>query len=120
MGDACPYGHVICAIPDTFMVMALICEIGIVGSTGAVASTVAIPTKPLHCARPLASTVGDPEDMELDDIVIGMGIAGNGLPMLHITGGEATVIGAMLNVAVAMNWTCPPGNFCASAEAGVT
>ena len=47
--------------------------------------------------------VGVMDDVDIfPDIIIGVGV-GNGLPMLHITCGEATVIGAILNVAVAMN-----------------
>lgn len=53
---------------------------------------------------------------------IGMGVGDmtGGFPTLQSTGGDITVIGAMLNVPVAMNWTCPLAKFCASAAEGVT
>lgn len=95
------YGHVSCAIPETTIVLAVICDIGIFGSTGAVACTETIPMKPLHCATPLGVMVGTEDDMLL---LIGMGvIVGNGFPMLHNTGGEVAVMGAMLKDAVAVN-----------------
>ncbi len=58
---------------------------------------VAIPTKPLHRATPLASTLGCPVDMATG------GCGKNGFPMLQRTIGDITVIGAILNPPVAMN-----------------
>lgn len=85
---------------------------------------VTFPTKPLHSAKPLAFTLGVAGAPESDgfgpeDMGIGIGVA-IGLPMLHTTGGDVTVIGAMLKVPVAVNWTIPPAKLWASAEAGVT
>ena len=90
----CSYGQVICAVPLTVAVIEVICRIGISGSVGAVASTITLPTKPLHCARPLAST-----------LAAGMLTGGepNGLPMLHSTGGDITVTGDIVNVPMAVN-----------------
>ena len=113
------YGQIKWAMPETFAVMAVICETAMLGSAGAVATTLAIPTKPLHCARPLPSTLGCPLIIVVD-MPIGMGCVPNGLPMLQRTVGDMTVMGAMLNVPVAINCTWPLGNFCASAEDGVT
>jgi hypothetical protein len=59
-------------------------------------------------------------DIELMDIpIIGGGIEDD-VPMLHSTWGDFTVVGGMLKVAVAVNWTFPPGEFWASALDGVT
>src|SRR5215471_4142103 len=98
-------------MPLTVTVIEVICRSGISGSVGAVASMIALPTKPLHCARPLTSMVAAG--------MVGGGEP-NGLPILHSTGVDITVIGAILNVPVAMNCTFPPGEAWASAEAGVT
>lgn len=58
---------------------------------------VAIPANPLHCARPFASTLA------AGDIPADIGCAANGFPMLQRTGGDITVIGAILNVPIAVN-----------------
>jgi len=84
-------------MPETFRVIAVIEEIGALVSAGAVASIVAIPTKPLHCATPFPSMLGL-GDME----AIGIGFA-NGSPMLQRTAGDMTDIGAILNPPVATN-----------------
>lgn len=89
-----------CAIPETLIVLAVICDIGIFGSTGAVACTETIPMKPLHCATPLGVMVGGEDDMVLIGVVV---VGGNGFPMLHNTCGDVTVMGAMLKDAVAVN-----------------
>jgi hypothetical protein len=81
------------------------------GSAGAVASIVAIPMNPLHWARPLASMLGPRGEAAAIDILDGMGVVmgegvgvmNAGFPTLHSTGGDMTVIGAMLNVPVAVN-----------------
>ena len=81
-------------MPLTVLVIEVIPRSGISGSVGAVASTMTLPTKPLHCARPVES-------------MLAAGMVGggelNGLPMLHSTAGDITVIGAILNVPVAVN-----------------
>lgn len=87
-------------MPETFLVIAFICESAMLGSAGAVASTVTMPTKPLHCATPLPSILGAAADMV--DIPVGIGVA-NGLPILQCTAGDIIDIGAILNVALAMN-----------------
>ena len=96
-------------MPDTVLIIAFICVMGMLGSAGAVASMVVIPVNPLHCATPLASILG-PVDMATD-IGIGVGDMKDGLPTLQSTGGDVTVIGAMLKVPVAMNCTLAPGKF---------
>lgn len=107
------YGQFIFAIPVTFLVIWLICETGMLGSAGAVASIVTIPVNPLHWARPLASMLG-PVDWAADidmgvgmgmGVAVGIGVAdmNGGFPTLQSTGGDITVVGAMLNVAVAVN-----------------
>jgi hypothetical protein len=85
-------------MPETFLVIEFICETDMLGSAGAVASMVAIPTKPLHCATPLGPMLGCAVDMP-----VGIGAAENGSPILQRTMGEVTVMGAMVNVPVAMN-----------------
>jgi hypothetical protein len=75
--------------------------------------------KPLHCATPFVSMVGLADIALMDIPIIGGGIEDE-VPMLQSTGGDLTVIGAMLKVAVAVNGTFPPGKFCASALDGVT
>ena len=66
------------------------------GSIGAVASTVIIPMKPEHCARPFALMLTP----------IGAGCVENGLPNDHLTGIFAD-IGAMLKFPIAENCTIP-------------
>lgn len=97
-----PYGQINWAMPETFLVIAFICEIAMLGSAGAVASTVAMPTKPLHCATPLPSIVGVAAMVAMLDMPTGIGVA-NGLPMLQCTAGDIIDMGAILNVALAMN-----------------
>ncbi len=95
-------------MPVTFMVLIVIWEIGIFGSTGDVASTAIIPVNPEHWARPFASMLTP----------AGTGCVEKGLPKDQRTGGFA-VIGAMLKVPMAMNCTMPLV-FLASADAGET
>lgn len=103
------YGQVKWPRPDTVLIIAFICEMGMLGSAGAVASMVAIPVNPLHRAMPLASMLG-PVDMAMD-MGIGVGDMKGGLPTLQSTGVDVSVIGAMLKVPVAMNCTLAPGKF---------
>jgi hypothetical protein len=58
----------------------------------------------------------------IDMLDVGVAVADmkDGFPTLQRTGGDITVIGAMLNVAVAVNCTCPLAKFWASTAAGVT
>lgn len=65
-------------------------------SIGAVASTVIIPMKPEHCARPFALMLTP----------IGGGCVENGLPRDHRTGIFADM-GAMLKFPMAVNCTMP-------------
>ncbi len=93
-------------MPETVLIIEFICEMGTLGSAGAVASIVTIPINPLHCARPLAVMLGpgDAADVPMDiDMGVGVADMNDGFPTLQSTGGDITVIGAMLNVAVAMN-----------------
>ena len=55
IGAAFAQGQVSCAMPETFMVIVLICEMGMPGSMGAVAMIETIPLKPEQWARPFAS-----------------------------------------------------------------
>lgn len=93
----------------TTLIIEFICESGVLGFEGAVASMVTIPTKPLHCAMPVPLIVGMPEDdakiEDRIDIGIGVGDMNGGLPTLHITGMDMTLAGAILNIPVAMNCT---------------
>jgi hypothetical protein len=83
------------------------------GSAGAVASMVTSPVNPLHWAKPLASMLGplDAAAAAAADIDMGVGMGmgvgvadmNAGFPTLQRTGGDITVVGAMLNVAVAVN-----------------
>jgi hypothetical protein len=101
-----PYGQLNFAIPVTFLVIWLICEIAMLGSAGAVASMVTSPVNPLHCAKPLALMLGPGGGATAIDMLdVGAGVADmkDGFPTLQRTGGDITVIGAMLNVAVAVN-----------------
>lgn len=95
-------------MPVTFMLFILIWEIGMFGSIGAVASTVIIPIKPEHCARPLALMLTP----------IGGGCVENGLPRDHRTGTFADM-GDMLKFPMAMNCTIPLDAI-GSADIGVT
>jgi hypothetical protein len=105
------YGHVMFARPVITLIIEFICESGVLGFDGAVASMVAIPTKPLHCARPLPSMVGVPAaaaDAKIEECIdIGMGVGDmkGGFPTLHSTGMDMTLEGDMLNIPVAMNCT---------------
>ncbi len=72
-------------MPVTFMDIMFICDIGIMGSMGAVAEIVTVPVNVVHCAMPL----------ELMVTPAGTGAFANGIPMVHITCGMA-VMGAML------------------------
>jgi len=100
--------------------MDVICETDMFGSMGAVAWMVTVPTKPLHCAIPLALMVTpDAMGLIMEDDLEDIGIIGKGLPTVQSTCGVA-VIGSMLKWAVAVNCTALPGKFCAFAEAGVT
>jgi hypothetical protein len=102
-GQAGAYGHVICAIPETTLIIEFICDMGVLGSAGAVASIVTIPVNPLHCATPLAVMVGVLEgDIDID-MGMGVGDMKGGFPTLQSTGCDITGVGAMLNVAVAVN-----------------
>jgi hypothetical protein len=116
------YGHVRFARPVTTLIIEFICESGVFGFAGAVASIVAMPTKPLHCAMPLPLIVGMAAPDIDDDIDMGMGVddMNGGFPTLHITGIDMTLVGDMLNMPVAINCTCELGKVCASAAAGVT
>ena len=87
-------------MPETFLVIAFICEIPMLGSAGAVASMVTIPTKPLHRATALPSILA--AIFAMVDMPIGIGVA-KGLPILQCTAGDMIDMGAILNVAVAMN-----------------
>lgn len=97
------------ARPVTTLIIEFICESGVFGFEGAVASMVTMPTKPLHCANPVPLIVGLPEDdAKIDDridIGIGVGDINGGFPTLHITGMDMTLVGDMLNIPVAMNCT---------------
>lgn len=95
-------------MPVTFMLLILICESGMLGSMGAVASTVIIPMKPEHCARPFALMLTP----------IGAGCVENGLPRDHRTGTLADM-GAILKFPIAVNCTIPPEAI-GSAVMGVT
>src|ERR1051326_2845631 len=66
------------------------------GSMGAVASTVTVPMKPEHCARPLGLMLTP----------IGAGCVENGFPSDHRTATFAD-IGAMLKFPMAENCTIP-------------
>lgn len=83
-------------MPVTFMLFMLIWESGMFGSIGAVASTVIIPMKPEHCARPFVLMLTP----------IGAGCVENGLPSDHLTGTFADM-GAMLKFPMAVNCTMP-------------
>lgn len=83
-------------MPVTFMLFMLIWESGMLGSIGAVASTVIIPMKPEHCARPFAFMLTP----------IGAGCMENGLPSDHRTGTFADM-GDMLKFPMAVNCTIP-------------
>ena len=97
------------ARPVTTLIIEFIWESGVFGLEGAVASMVAIPTKPLHCARPAPLMVGLPEaEAKIDDrIDMGMGVGDmkDGFPTLHSTGMDMTLVGDMLNIPVAVNCT---------------
>lgn len=80
-------------MPATFDVIMVIFDSGILGSMGAVASIMMVPTKPEQCAIPLASTVTP----------AGTGAAVNAIPIDHIAGGDITFMGAMLYMPVAVN-----------------
>jgi hypothetical protein len=95
-------------MPETFMVIMVIFESGILGSMGAVASIMTIPVKPEHWARPFISTLTP----------AGTGCVENGFPTDHRTG-VAAVMGSMLKFPMAINCTMPP-EFFASAEVGDT
>ena len=95
-------------MPMMFMVFIVICDMGMLGSMGETASTVIIPMKPEHWARPLASML-TPD---------GTGCEENGFPRDHRTG-TFDVMGAMLKFPMAVNCTIPP-ELLASAEAGET
>jgi hypothetical protein len=100
------YGQLIFAMPVTFRVIWLICATVMLGSAGAVASIVTIPLNPLHWAKPLLSMLGpvaEATDVDMLDIGVGVAAMKAGFPILHRTGGDITVIGAMLNVPVAAN-----------------
>jgi hypothetical protein len=81
------------------------------GSAGAVASMVTSPVNPLHWAKPLASMLGPLDAAAAADIDMGVGMGmgvgvadmNPGFPTLQRTGGDITVVGDMLNVAVAVN-----------------
>lgn len=102
------HGHVSCAMPVAFMVLMVIFESGMFGSTGAVASIVTIPVKPEHRARPFMSTLTP----------AGTGCAENGFPIDHRTG-VAAIMGSILKFPMAVNCTIPPEAM-ASADMGVT
>ena len=95
-------------MPVTFMLFMLIWESGMLGSIGAVASTVIIPMKPEHWARPFALMLTP----------IGAGCEENGLPRDHRTGTFADM-GAMLKFPMAVNCTIPLEAI-GSADVGVT
>jgi hypothetical protein len=95
-------------MPVTFMVLIVIFESGMFGSTGAVASIMTIPVKPVHWARPFMSTLTP----------AGTGCAENGFPTDHRTG-VAAIMGSMLKFPMAVNCTMPL-EFLGSAEAGDT
>jgi hypothetical protein len=79
-------------MPVTFIVLIVIFERGMFGSTGAVASIMTIPVEPEHWARPFMSTLTP----------AGTGCAENGLPTDHRTG-VAAIMGSMLKLPIAEN-----------------
>jgi len=96
-------------MPTTFMVFMFICETGMLGSMGEVASTVTMPTNPVQRVTPDASMLTP----------AGTGCAENGFPRDHSTGG-VPVMGAMLYIPTAVKCTMLAGKLIASAEAGDT
>lgn len=85
-----------------------ICVTGIPGSMDAVATTLTVPLNVMHWAIPLllmVTPIGAAMVMGSDND--------------HITCG-VPVIGGMLNLPVAVNWTCLFVKFCAIADCGVT
>ena len=87
-------------MPVTFIVMLLICAMGMLGSMGAEAMTLTVPINPLHCATPAVEIVtvmgADVEAMG----IIGLEVIG--IPSDHITG-VAAFMGAMLKFPIAEN-----------------
>jgi hypothetical protein len=71
-------------------------------------STVTVPTNPaLHCATPFSL---------IDAASEGFGVG----EMIHVAGLRVVGEGALSKVPTALNWTCPLGELCADAVAGVT
>ncbi len=99
-------------MPVTVAIMLFICEMGMFGSAGAAAWIVTMPVNPLHCAIPLGVMLGWPDAMGegFMDMDIGIGDMED-VFTVQSTGGDITVIGAMLNVPVAVNCTCPLAKF---------
>jgi hypothetical protein len=77
------------------MVIIFICERGMSGFIGAVATMDTVPMKPEHIAIPVIASMLTPA---------GTGWAENGFPIDHITG-VAPVMGAVLKCPIAVNCT---------------